>query len=218
MSDIFFAIRLADDLEDAVLATLEKWWPVYVKELELQSPALPDPKNIEVGSLPAPKAWLKANQLDREATDNLPAIVVVSPGMSGRAAPKQEGDGSFRAFFSIGVGVFVSADKRDNTMRLVRLYTAIVRTILLQKQSLDGFADGTTWLDESYDDSFTFTDDSTISAGQVVFEIELSGVVNRYGGPAVYGGPPPEPDPDTQPGSTWPAVESTTTTVEVKES
>lgn len=218
MTDIFGAIRLASDLEDAVLATLEKWWPVYVKELELQSPAAPDPKHIDVGQIAAPKSWLKADELDREATNNLPAIVVVSPGMSGRAAPKQEGDGTFRAFFSIGVGVFVSADQRNNTMRLVRLYTAIVRTILLQKQSLDGFADGTTWLDESYDDNFTFTDDETISAGQVVFEIELSGVVSRYGGPAVYGGPPPAPDPDTQPGSTWPPVATTTATVAVKES
>jgi hypothetical protein len=219
MTDIFGAIRLADDLEDAVLATLEKWWPVYVAELELQSPAdTDDPKHIEPGALPPPKAWVKANQLDRAASDNLPAIVVVSPGMSGRAAPKQEGDGTFRAFFSIGVGVFVSADQRSNTMRLVRLYTAIVRTILLQRQSLDGFADGTTWLDESYDDNFTFTDDQTISAGQVVFEIELSGVVNRYGGPAVYGGPPPDPDPDTQPGSDWPLVAEASATVEVKES
>lgn len=217
MTDIFYAIRLADDLEDAVLATLEAWWPVYVKELELQSPDAPDPKHIDVGDLPAPKSWVKSNQMDRAASDNLPAIVVVSPGMSGRTPPKQEGDGSFRGFFSIGVGVFVSADQRNNTLRLVRLYTAIVRTILLQKQSLGGFADGTTWLDESYDDNFSFTDDQTISAGQVVFEIEVSGVVNRYGGPAVFGGPPPVPDPDTQPGSDWPPVEEVNATVEIKE-
>lgn len=80
---------------------------------------------------------------------------------------------------------------------------------MLQKQSLGGFADGTTWLDESYDDAFQFTDTQTVGAGQVVFAIEVAGVVNRYGGPPT----PIPPDPDTQPGSDWPTVEEHTETV-----
>lgn len=208
---IFGAITLGDDLENAVLTTLETWWPVYMKEVELQA-------NIPVGSLPAPKSWLKADQLDRDAGDNLPAIVVVSPGLSSRSHPAQEGDGSFRVWFSIAAGVFVSADRRAHTMRLVRIYTAIARTIMLQKQSLGGFAAGTTWLDESYDDNFPFADDKTISAGQVIFEVEVDGVVNRFGGPTTGAVVPvATPDPATQPGSDWPLVATVTSTVEVKE-
>jgi hypothetical protein len=203
---IFDQIKLADDLENAAIVTLESWWPVYTRELELQA-------SIDTGSLPPPKSWLKADQLDRSAADALPAIVVVSPGLSGRNSPRQEGDGTFRAFFSIGIGVFVGANTRQNTMRLVRIYTAIARTIMLQKQSLGGFADGTSWLDESYDDNFPFTDDQTLSAGQVIFEVEVAGVVNRYGGPAAQD----PPDPVTQPGSDWPLVESVNATVEIKE-
>lgn len=211
MSDIFEAIKLADDLEQFVIRTLEDWFPVYIREVELTHDVY-----FPQDSLPLPRAYLTSDRVEKEAADQLPAIVVVNPGLSGKP-PKQEGDGSFRAFFNVGVGVFVSSFDRTETKRLVRTYTAIVRTIMLQKQSLSGFADGTTWLDESYDDNFNFVDNQTIGAGQCVFEIEVAGVVNRYGGPAAFGGPTPEPDPDTQPGALWPEVTSVIPTVEVEE-
>lgn len=207
---IFDAIKVADSLEAAAIATLESWWPVYTKEVELQSGLAP-------GTIAQPKSWLVANDLDHETADALPAVVVVSPGLSGRTPPKQEGDGSFRCFFSIGIGIFGGADNRKNTNRLTRLHTAIARTIMLQKQSLGGYADGTSWLDESYDDNFPFTDNQTISAGQVVFEVEVAGVVNRFGGPTTGAVVPGAvPDPVNQPGSEWPLVAKVTSTVTTK--
>jgi hypothetical protein len=206
---IFEAIKIADDLETKTLETLEAWFKTYSREVELQ-------QSIDEDSLPLPRSFITAERLDRESADQLPAIVVVSPGLSGKT-PKQEGDGTFRCFFHIAIGVFVSSNSRANTKRLVRLYTAIARTIILQKQSLGGYADGTTWLDESYDDNFGFTDEQTMGAGQVVFEVEVAGVVNRRGGPAVPFEPPPLPDPDTQPGSDWPTVDTVTATITVKE-
>lgn len=207
---IFGAIKVADDLENAMLTTLEAWFPTYKKEYELQDPIL------NVGDLPAPKGYLKANQLDAPSDVTFPALVVVSPGLSGRLTPKQEGDGTFRVHFNVAVGVFVSADRRAHTRQMVRVYCAIVRTILLQQQDLGGYGDGLIWLDESYDDAFPFTETETISAGQVVFEAEVSGVVSRFGGPAAYGGPEPAPDPANQPGEDWPTVLTTTPTVTIK--
>jgi hypothetical protein len=212
MSSLFDTIMVADDLESAVVSNLEDWFPVYIREIELQSPAAPDPRNIPADSLPLPRSYLTADQIDRDAANQLPSIVVVSPGLSSRAAPQQEGDGSFNVAFSIAVGVFVSSDTRKHTIRLVRLYTAIVRAIMIQKQSLGGMGAGTYWLDESYDDSFTFMDDQTISAGQVIFEIWVGQVLNRYGGPN------PPPDPATQPGSNWPEAETVIVEVMPKES
>jgi hypothetical protein len=208
---LFDDIRVADELEYQVINSLQQWFPVYIREVELQSPAAPDPRNIPVDSLPLPRSYLTSDQIDKEAANQLPSIVVVSPGLSGRAAPQQEGDGSFNAPFSIAVGVFVSADRRSTTLRLVRLYTAIARAIMVQKQDLGGFGAGSYWIDESYDDNFPFTADQTISAGQVVFEIWVSGVVNRYGGPTT------PPDPDTQPGSDWGQAEEVIPTVTLKE-
>lgn len=204
---IFNAIKIADDLETATRNTLEKWFKTYLRELELQQAEGED-------VYPMPTKFLVAERFDQESSDTLPAIVVVSPGLS--RAPRQEGDGTFRCFFSIGVGVFVAGKDRASTKRLVRVYTAICRTIMLQHQSLGGFADGTTWLDESYDDNFHFSDTETIGAGQVVFEVEVAEVVSRYGGPGLYV-PPVEPDPDTQPGSDWGEVETTTITVTAEE-
>lgn len=206
---IFGAIKIADDLEMATRDTVQKWFKTYLRELELQSSEVQD-------VYPLPLRYLVSEHLDQESADALPAIIVVSPGLSGKQ-PRQEGDGSYRCFFSIAIGVFVGGKDRQSTKRLVRVYTAICRTIIMQHQSLGGYADGTTWLDESYDDNFRFTDTETIGAGQVVFEVEVAGVVSRYGGPALYQEPEPEPDPDTQPGSEWPQVVTVIPTVTVEE-
>jgi hypothetical protein len=204
---IFDSITIGDQLEQAVIDTLDLWFATYLEEYELQAGQIANPGDPLNHDLPA--AYLKSDQLDREAANNLPAVVVVSPGLSGRQSPLQEGDGSFRAFFSIAVGVFVGASDRADTLKLVREYTAIIRTILLQKQSLGGFSDGAGWLDESYDDHFDFTDDQTVSAGQVVFEFEVAGFVNRFAGPT--GDPSP-----AQPGSSWPLADTVIATVETK--
>lgn len=217
MTDIFGGIVLANALEAAVVTTLEDWFPVYLREIEFQSPASPNPLNLPTDALPMPRSFLTADKIDRDSADQLPAIVVVSPGLSGRNAPKQEGDGTFRVPWGISVGVFVSGKDRPSTKNLIRVYTGIVRAIMLQKQSLGGFADGTTWLDESYDDTFAFTDEETIGAGSVIFEVWVAGVVNRYGGPAVYGGPPPAPDPATQPGAQWPTADTVVANVTTEE-
>ena len=205
---IFDSIMVADDLEQAVLQTLKDWFPVYIREVELQSPAAPSPRNIPVDTLPLPRSYLTADQIDKEAANQLPSIVVISPGLSTRADPQQDGGGQFRAPFTIAVGVFVSADARAHTLRLVRLYTAVARAIMIQKQSFVGFAAGSYWLDESYDDRFSFTDDQTISAGQVVFEVWVDDVVTRYAGPKA------PPDPDTQPGSDWGLADPVIATVD----
>lgn len=197
---IFHPFVDGNQLETWVEATLKKWWKTYAREFELARAMVED-------SLPEPRSWIVAETVDREGTDQLPAIVIVSPGLNGDP-PMQEGDGTFRAVWTVGIGVFVSAATREDTKKLVRQYGAIIRAIMLQKQSLGGNADGTVWLDESYDDNFNFTDDLTISAGQFICDVEVAGVVDRFAGPVG------EPDPDTQPGSEWHTAD--TVTVDVK--
>jgi hypothetical protein len=208
---IFEAIKIADTLEEAVRDTLMAWFKTYLREFELQASLTRD-------VLPEPRTITIANDLDQQAANQLPAVVIVSPGLSPRNRPKQEGDGSFRVWLAVGIGVFASGASRQDTAKLIRYYTAIIRTIILQHQSLGGVADGCEWFDESYDDAFNFSDEETVGAGQVVFEFEVAGVVNRYGGPAAPFQPEPAPDPDTQPGSNWPVVQKVTATVEAKES
>jgi hypothetical protein len=203
MTTIFENIVDADQVEGWVRDTLELWFNTYMREFELA-------QGIDVDTLPRPRSWRVAETVDREATDQLPTVVIVSPGLNGDR-PMQEGDGSFRAIWTVGVGIFVSAATREDTKRLVRWYGAIIRAIMLQKQSFGGNADGSSWLDESYDDNFNFTDDQTISAGQVIFDVEVANVITRFAGPT-----DPIPDPDTQPGSQWGVVTKEKTFIDVK--
>jgi len=208
-TSIFGAIEIADDVEQAVLDTLRTWFRTYLIEYELQSGLIDD--KHDTPKHPMPKQYIKANDLDSANSDALPTIVVMSPGLSPNQRPKMEGDGTFRVFFNIGIGVFVGSGIRDNTLKLVRVYAAIVRTIMLQKPDLNGLSDGSTWMDESYTPHFAMEDDQTISAGQVLFEVEIPGIVARYGGPRE-----PIPDPE-MPGSNWPTVQTHEETVESEE-
>ena len=204
--DIFGQIISANELETAVIDTLNSWFKTYARELEIQL-------DLPQDALPMPRSFITVDKIDRGNKDQLPSIVVVSPGLAGKA-PKQEGDGTFTANFSVGVGIFVSGRDDVSTKNLVRWYASIVRAIMLQKQSLGGFTSGgVTWLDESYDDNFQVTDNLTVGAGELVFDISVVGVVNRVGGPPY----PIPPDPDTQPGSQWPTANTVEAEVEMME-
>lgn len=196
---IFGNYVTGDDVEQWTLETVQLWFDTYLKEFELH-------KGEAIGSIPRPNSYLIAEDVEREGTDQLPTVVVVSPGLNGDQ-PLADGEGNYRAWWRIGVGIFASAATRTDTKRLVRQYGLILRMIMLQKQSLGKRADGVKWVDESYDDNFDFVDEQTISAGVVEFDVEVANVVNRWAGPVGL------PDPD-QPGSTWPTADEVV--VEVK--
>jgi len=192
--DVFFPIVDGGQVEHAVSQVLQDWFLTYTRELELQ-------RGMERDSFPQPRAWLTSDETQREGTHQIPSIVVVSTGLNA-TPPAAEGDGRYRAAWIVGVGVFTSANTRRDTNTLSRQYSAIIRAIMLQKQGLDGsiVVNQVRWMDESYNDTFQFTDEQTISFAQVIFEIEVDSVVHRFAGPV---GPP---DPDTQPGEEWPKV------------
>jgi hypothetical protein len=134
-----------------------------------------------------------------EVADELPAVIVVSPGLNG--PPMERGSGQVDAVWAVGVGVVVAAKTSDDAQRLAKLYGAAVRSLLVQKGSLGGFATSTTWTDE---ETTPYAFDATKAVAQCVlmFEVYVSGVVSRFGGPAT---PPVDP--------TAPATVGTVTTV-----
>lgn len=198
---VFGPIIDANQVEEAVRTTLQIWFPTYLRELEIQ-------RGLPAGALPDPRAYVISGDNDREPEDQLPAVVIVSPGLADSAY--QEGDGSFRAPWSVGVGIFTSAKDRESTEKLIRLYCAAARAIMLHKQSLGGFADGTEWIDEDFDE-IEFDDTRTIGAGLVELVVTVANVVNRRGGPLS------PPDPVGQPGSNWPLVDEVIVDEEIME-
>ena len=200
---IFGPIIDANQVEEAARNTLRDWFQTYLNEFALQ-------RSIPLDRLPYPRSFILTGDNEKEPEDQLPAIAIVSPGLADE--PLQEGDGSFRSNWSLGVGIFISAIDRESTERVVRWYCAIIRAIMLQRQSLGGFSDGVRWLDEGYDE-LEFDDERTIGAGLVEFEVEVAGVVNKRMGPAY----PDPPDPDEQPGSNWPIVDEVIVDEEILE-
>lgn len=205
--DIFRPIFSADVLEEAVIATLRKWMPTYLQEIELQ-------RGWERGRIQSPRTYGTRNEFSAFPDEVMPIVVVVSPGLVDSARP--DGEGRYIGWWSLGVGVVARANDEENTNRLAKVYAAAVRAILLQKQGLDGSwaFGGVEWVDENFTEiPNTAERERTIRSAQVIFRVWVDELVTRNAGPAH----PAEPDPSTQPGSDWPDVETADVRVNVVE-
>lgn len=179
----------AHDVVSAVLETLQRWGSTYLAEGEQQT-------GRERGSLPRIRNWSVMPEFEKWPEDQLPAVLVLSPGLA--EAPLPDGTGLYRARFLIGIAVVVSARTLHETRELAALYTAVLRTVLLQQQSLGGFASGVNWLDENYDD-LPAVDTRSLGAGQAIFAVEVEGLARRWNGPPFPTGEVPEPPTDPIP-------------------
>lgn len=178
------------DVELAVLKFLKRWAGAYIAECERQ-------RGLAPGALPRIRTWTVANEFETWPEDQLPCLLLVSPGLA--EAPMPDGAGVYRAKFTLGLAVIVSARTGDETAALAKLYCAGMRAAILQHQSLEGFATGVEWIDENYDD-IPSIDNRSLGAGQAIFAVEISGFARRWNGPTTPPHDPAEPpDPDTAP-------------------
>lgn len=197
---LFGRIVTGVDVRNAGLDIVKTWADTYLAEIGRETAR-------GAAALPRFRSVFGANDLDRWEEDQLPAAVVVAPGLLGE--PMQRGK-RWAARWAMGIGVVVSGPTRSDTMDLVALYCGAVRAAVLQHPSLDGFAAGTYWIGERYDEMPT-RDERTIGAGRVLFAVDVEGVVDSVGGPMAV-----PADPIADPGD-WGLVGATSTTVEAKE-
>lgn len=195
---VFGTIISADQVEAAFTETLKTWMPTYLHEVERQAGLDPD-------SLPGIRSWNNHNEFIKWPEDQLPAVIVVSPGTGSQPVRR---DGGYATTFTLGLAIVVSARDLPSTRTLMKRYIAAARTAILQHPSLGGFARGTVWTAESYDD-IPSGDSRTLAAGQAVFEVEVANVTDPGGGPIS----PEPPDPP----SDWPTALSVSVTVEKEE-
>jgi hypothetical protein len=174
--NVYGLIITADDVASAVVDHLRTWTSAYIGEISAQSGR---PRCGE-GALPPFRSIDVASSFSKFPEDQVPACVVVCPGLSD--TPIRGGDGAYLAEWSVGLGVVVSARDRDSTDELVRRYSAAVRAAMLQHPSLNGFAQGCRWIDEDYDE-LGYDDSRSIAAGIVSLGVEVPEVLNVYGGP-----------------------------------
>jgi hypothetical protein len=202
MSSIFGPIFDGSVLTRAVLAHLKNWYPTYIHEIELQRGYTPL-------QIPPPRTYVERWRFDSYPDDQIPIVIAVCPGMA--TPPLASGDGTMGGWWSLGVGVIAAANTEDNSERLAKIYGAAARTILGQKSFItdDWEFNGVEIMDESYEDVPDFEQARTMRAAQIICRVRVENMMNVLAGPAY-----PDPPAGTQPGSTWPDVETVYTDVE----
>jgi hypothetical protein len=191
-ASIFGPLVTGHDVEQAVLSTLRKWSGTYIAEAE-------DAHGITRCSLERVRAWVIGPTLDKWPEDQLPAVVIASPGLA--PPPRRNGEGYYRATWRIELGVVCAARTQARSRELSALYLRAHMAIVAQKQSLESFADGVAWLDESYT-QLDYDDVRSLYSGSAVFAIDVEDVLSTDAGPT-------EPDPQADecvPWAPWPLV------------
>jgi hypothetical protein len=186
---IFGRILTGGQVEEACLAVLKRWSSTYIAEVERQV-------GLTAGELARFRSFTIAPTLDKYPEDQLPALLVISPGTV--PPPVRRSGGVHSVSWLIGLGCVCSASTAQLSRRNARIYVAACRAALAQRQSLDGFdSDGIDWLDESYDD-LTVDDARSLGWGIAHFSVAVDDVLTTFAGPTT----PDEPlAPDTDP---WP--------------
>lgn len=198
---IFGAIVDGGDVERWTLALLKRWLSTYLAETERQH-------GIVAGKTPRPRGWAIGPSFDKWPEDQVPGILVVSPGTS--AAPIKDGGGYYRARWLLDVGALCSTRSQAETRAQAQLYGGAITDLLIQRPSLDDHAHGTLWLGLSYED-LGYDDTRSLSAVRTRFTVEVEQVALANAGPTL----PDEPlDPDTLPWPPYVDVETVDVVVE----
>lgn len=207
MTTPFGQIITPDRVARAALATLRAWMPYYVSEVERQRPrAVADPWP------PPPRSYatFATSVVTTWPEHALPAVVVACPGL--REPPRLDGTGLYRATWRVGACVVVSARDEDSTDRMVGLYGAAARAVIVQHPSLGGFAAGSRWVGETLDE-LPVDATRTLRAAIVEFAVDVDAVVSTADGPMEI--PDPAPDPHDE-WPAWPLADPVIVTTEVE--
>lgn len=186
-SQIYGRMLDAYQIEVATIQVLTDFTQYYLREKERQV-------GREPGLIPLPKSITRVNSFSRAMLENqLPSIVVVSPGLAG--PPLKDGRGLYRATWQLGIALINSAMDDDSTNEIVKIYSAALRLLMLQQKiDLEGFR-GTTWIDENYD-QIQPERSRNLSVGENLFEVEFENVSNGRIGPKTPTGDPLVAPPD----------------------
>lgn len=186
-------IVTGNQVASAAVAWINTWFSTYLAELE-EADATRDRMDLA-----RPFSVQVNTERNKFSEDRLPAIICVCPGLAER--PVKDGEGKFRAKWILGVACVVKGRDRQTTDEICSMYTAAVRTLLVQKPSLGISGRGVEWVDEDYDE-LDSDDRRTLKAGLLTFWVEVGDVVTAGIGPV--GDTPPVPPSDPLPD--WPTV------------
>lgn len=192
-------------VESWIRELAEKWFTEYLAETERQ---MGKPAQF----FPPLQSIISANDFDSHWPEEyLPSLMVTKVGIAGQ--PVRRGDGRWDATWLFGCAVIASAPTRQDTRDAMHAYTAALTAMLLQKRSLEHpeHVRGVDWID-GRPVPIRENGERTLGAEQVIFAVEVAGVVNERGTP-----PEAEPRPDPyEPTPGDKIISSGSVTIEIK--
>lgn len=198
VSSVYGPILTEGDVRHATQDTLKLWMPDYLAEVAAQH-------GLARAALPNIRSWEAAPVFEEWPEDQLPSLVVVTPGTNEAAEWHSK---EMTVAWTVGAAIVVSAKDRETTSDLIGYYAAAARALMIQKGSLGGFAIETHFMAERYDDHPLPSQERTLRTAVVSFSVTVPNMNKRYGGPSEPG------DPTVDPGE-WPIVATVDETVQL---
>jgi hypothetical protein len=197
--NVFGNIKTGVAVQKAVIDTVRVWGDTYLAEVAAQN-------SWPRGSLPGFRSYATKLEMAHAAEDQMPSLIVVAPGTLDTPSNRS---GKISVRWSVGVGCVVSGKDEESTYDLAQLYAAAIRTLLLQKSALGGFAQGVNFISERYDELDSKRIRS-LGAGVCHFGVDVMNVTDANRGPL-------EPLQDvTQDPGDFPTVQSVDVDLEEK--
>lgn len=192
----------ADDVRDAVKATILEWSPFYLFAI---SGRLVAANKITAKQSPLPNfgKWVNDPTHRNLGTGEPAAFLVTVPATVG--TPFQEGDGAYKAVFRSQVEVAVFGTSWEEAADRVSWYEKVVRACVIQHKDLGNFAMGVKWAGVQYSGE-EHTSSRTVGIATLGFDVTVADVIDAGRGPATV------PDPFAIPAQD-PTVESVLVTV-----
>ena len=174
------------DVEQALKARLDARLDDYLNEVERQH-------GLAVGALARPRAFVVA---ERFPEDQLPAIVVESPGTVD--LPAADGQGRYAVRFELVLAIHVAA--ADGAIELAKLYGLALRALAVQQPA--PLFMGVDWVNERYPRP-ELVGGRTFYTAEVTLEVQVPDVTDRHAGPPDGPGWPEDGGPDSP---EWPVA------------
>lgn len=165
-ASLYGRLIAATDVEEALKARVDDRLDDYLNDVERQH-------GLAVGALERPRAYVDD---ERFPEDQLPAIVVKSPGTAD--LPAADGQGRYAVRFELELEVHVAA--AAGSMRLAKLYALALRALATQQPS--ALFMGVDWINERYRRG-ELVGGRTYNVGVVGLEVQVPDVTNRHAGP-----------------------------------
>jgi hypothetical protein len=160
------------DVERRIVTHLSAWMPTMLAAVERHA-------ELDAGALPAVRAYERASEFEKPDEVVPPVVILVVPDVPD---VEQDGEGRFRATFTVDTGVLVEAGGQDswNAARdLAGWYAwALVKSLL--SPGLDAY--GVTWRGAEFD-AIPYDAHRTMAAARLPFAVTFEDVLEQHVGP-----------------------------------